>query len=129
MRSHISYTAFASALLAVTLLTAGNASAANADRHVRIINETSHTITRFYASNISVDSWQEDILGDDVLSGVAVAEPAPGEAVDPVDVRPVQLGERVGVGARPVDERTLVDRPVHGQQCCADVKPSGTAGR
>ena len=37
------------------------------DRHVRIINETDHTMVRFYASNIAVDSWQEDILGDDVL--------------------------------------------------------------
>jgi hypothetical protein len=43
-------------------------SGANAeDRHVRIINETSHTIVRFYASNVEKGSWEEDILGDQVL--------------------------------------------------------------
>lgn len=43
-------------------------SAASAeDRRVRIINETNHTIERFYASNIAQESWEEDILGKDVL--------------------------------------------------------------
>src|SRR5262249_45459448 len=37
------------------------------DRHVRIINETDHTMVRFYASNVARNSWEEDILGDDVL--------------------------------------------------------------
>jgi hypothetical protein len=56
----------AAALLAVCLLTSTAASAGE-DRHVRIINETEHTIVRFYASNTAADSWQEDILGEDVL--------------------------------------------------------------
>ena len=56
----------AAALLAVSLLTS-TAARAGEDRHVRIINETEHTIVRFYASNTAADSWQEDILGEDVL--------------------------------------------------------------
>jgi NADPH-dependent 2,4-dienoyl-CoA reductase/sulfur reductase-like enzyme len=42
-------------------------SAAAEDRRVRIINETNHTIVRFYGSNAGTTSWEEDILGDDVL--------------------------------------------------------------
>ena len=56
----------AAALLAVSLLTSTAASAGE-DRHVRIINETAHTMVRFYASNTAADSWQEDILVEDVL--------------------------------------------------------------
>ena len=44
----------AAALLAVNLLTSTAASAGE-DRHVRIINETEHTMVRFYASNTSAD--------------------------------------------------------------------------
>ncbi len=56
------------ALAGVTALAVLPARAAdNEDRHVRIINETNHTMLHFYASNVSVDSWQEDILGQDVL--------------------------------------------------------------
>jgi hypothetical protein len=43
------------------------------DRHVRVINETSHTLVSFYASNILRPGWEEDILGLDVL--------APGHSV------------------------------------------------
>ena len=57
---------FFAAVAAASLLGASGANAAE-DRHVRIINETDHTMVRFYASNTSVDSWQEDILGQDVL--------------------------------------------------------------
>ncbi|BCI51945.1 hypothetical protein NIIDNTM18_12230 [Mycolicibacterium litorale] len=38
------------------------------DRNVLIINETRHTIVEFYASNIGRDTWEEDILGEDVLA-------------------------------------------------------------
>lgn len=38
-----------------------------ADRRVRIINETSYDIVRFYGSNVGTDSWEEDILGRDIL--------------------------------------------------------------
>ena len=37
------------------------------DRRVRIINDTRHTMVRFYASNSSRTSWEEDILGQRVL--------------------------------------------------------------
>ncbi|HEY5072226.1 MAG TPA: hypothetical protein VII63_09355 [Caulobacteraceae bacterium] len=37
------------------------------NRHVKIINETSHTMVHFYASNVNTESWEEDILGRDVL--------------------------------------------------------------
>lgn len=39
-----------------------------------LINGTDYTIMEFYASPPSTDSWEEDILGRDVLE--------PGEAVD-----------------------------------------------
>ena len=57
---------------AVFLLAPYGASAA--DRVVEIINETGQTMTEFYASVTSTDSWEEDILGDDVLDD--------GESVD-----------------------------------------------
>lgn len=43
------------------------AAQAGEDRRVRIINETSHTIMQFYASNIGQTSWEEDILGQSTL--------------------------------------------------------------
>jgi len=50
---------------AAVSLVAGSAAAE--DRHVRIINETDHTMVHFYASNIAAKTWQEDILGDEVV--------------------------------------------------------------
>jgi predicted flavoprotein YhiN len=55
----------AAVLVASSLATVSSASAE--DRRVRIINETGHTIVRFYASNVGRDSWEEDILGQSVL--------------------------------------------------------------
>ncbi|HYE43492.1 MAG TPA: hypothetical protein VEA15_08875 [Caulobacteraceae bacterium] len=43
------------------------------DRRVRIINGTRHIMVRFYASNSSRTSWEEDILGRRILK--------PGESV------------------------------------------------
>ncbi len=37
------------------------------DRNVTIVNETDFTILRFYGSNKGSDTWEEDILGSDVL--------------------------------------------------------------
>jgi len=37
------------------------------DHRVRIINGTRHTMVRFYASNSSRTTWEEDILGQRVL--------------------------------------------------------------
>ncbi len=56
---------FAAALAAASLICASSAQAE--DRHVRIINETSHTMVHFYASNTASKSWEEDILGRDVV--------------------------------------------------------------
>jgi hypothetical protein len=51
--------------------TAGHASAL--DRRVNIVNNTGYTIVEFYASSVGQNSWQEDILGRDVLpSGSSV---------------------------------------------------------
>lgn len=48
-----------------------NASSSNgvvADRRVVISNATGRTIWRFYGSRSSTSSWEEDILGSNVLS-------------------------------------------------------------
>lgn len=43
------------------------------DRRVEIVNQTGYTIQEFYASSVGQKSWQEDILGRDVLpSGSSV---------------------------------------------------------
>ena len=52
---------------AAALLALAATTAQAQDRHVRIINETRYVMVHFYASNVSVNSWQEDILGDDVV--------------------------------------------------------------
>lgn len=63
--------ALASAVLALTVI--GVVDAAALDRRVRINNNTSYDIVRFYASNTGTNSWEEDILGDDILpSGYSV---------------------------------------------------------
>ncbi|MEY4871050.1 MAG: hypothetical protein RLZZ563_380 [Pseudomonadota bacterium] len=47
--------------------------AAALDRRVEIINNTGFTIVEFYGSNTGSKSWEEDILGTDVLpSGSSV---------------------------------------------------------
>lgn len=38
------------------------------DRRVRIHNNTGWTMLNFYASNVNTTNWEEDILGEDVLS-------------------------------------------------------------
>jgi hypothetical protein len=51
----------------VALIGLAAAPASAQDRNVVLINETRHTIVEFYASNIGRDTWEEDILGQDVL--------------------------------------------------------------
>jgi hypothetical protein len=61
------------ALLALSLLFTSASTVSALDRRVRIVNETGYTIVRFYGSNKGSDSWEEDILGSDVLpSGSSV---------------------------------------------------------
>lgn len=55
----------AAALVATLGMIAAPASAL--DRRVTIVNNTGYTIVRFFGSNTGADTWQEDILGDDVL--------------------------------------------------------------
>ena len=52
---------------AAILSTAGALPAAALDRRVTIVNNTNYTIMEFYGSNKGTDSWEEDILGRDVL--------------------------------------------------------------
>lgn len=61
-------------LAVAAVMFAGLAAPASAlDRNVRIINQTGYTIVEFYGSNKGSDSWEEDILGADVLpSGSSV---------------------------------------------------------
>jgi len=40
---------------------------ADANKKVRIVNETRHTMVHFYASRVGTKSWEEDILGQDTL--------------------------------------------------------------
>ncbi|MBI1171627.1 hypothetical protein GC209_09510 [bacterium] len=37
------------------------------DRHVTIVNDTNVAMVRFYGSNAGASTWEEDILGQDVL--------------------------------------------------------------
>jgi len=53
--------------VALALVAAGTTHASALDRHVRINNETSYDIIEFYASNTGTNSWEEDILGRDIL--------------------------------------------------------------
>ena len=67
-------TALACAALALAAATTVTAPALALDRNVKIINETSYDMVRFYGSNVGADSWQEDILGSDILySGKSVS--------------------------------------------------------
>lgn len=56
-----------SAALALAILTLGVTDAAALDRRVRINNYSSYDIIEFYASNKGTSSWEEDILGRDIL--------------------------------------------------------------
>jgi len=48
-------------------------SATAEDRRVEIVNNTGYTMVEFYGSNKGTNSWEEDILGQDVLpSGYSV---------------------------------------------------------
>lgn len=57
----------ASVVLATTLIAFGISSAEAQDRRVRINNKTSYDIIEFYASHRDAKSWEEDILGRNIL--------------------------------------------------------------
>ena len=61
------------AALALAILALGVVQAAALDRRVRINNRSSYDIIEFYASNTGTSSWEEDILGRNILpSGSSV---------------------------------------------------------
>ena len=64
----MSFSKVAAALgAAIALSSLASVPAQAEDRRVRIINDTRHTMVRFYASNSSRTTWEEDILGQRVL--------------------------------------------------------------
>ncbi len=54
-------------LAAIAVLTSTAIPSFASDREVRIVNNTGFTMVQFYGSNKGTNSWQEDILGADVL--------------------------------------------------------------
>ncbi len=58
----------AGGMLMALVVGSGVSAQAAEDRRVRIINETKHTMMRFYASSIGKTSWEEDILGQGTLA-------------------------------------------------------------
>lgn len=52
---------------AAALLVATSSIAVAADYYVDITNETGYTIMYMYVSPAKSDSWEEDVLGEDVL--------------------------------------------------------------
>ena len=67
-----------SVALALAILAVGASQAAALDRRVQINNKSSYDIIEFYASNTGSDSWEEDILGRDIL-------PAGGSVIINID--------------------------------------------
>ncbi len=59
--------------LLLLVLIAGCAHADPYDRRVRIKNDTSYYILAFYASNTSRTDWEEDILGDEIITPYTAA--------------------------------------------------------
>lgn len=57
-----------SVALAAALIAVSASSASALDRRVRINNYTSYDIVEFYASHRDATSWQEDILGRNILA-------------------------------------------------------------
>lgn len=58
---------FLLAATAAGMVLAGVSNSVALDRRVRIINDSVYDIHRFYASSVGANSWEEDILGDDIL--------------------------------------------------------------
>lgn len=55
------------AAFALAILALGVVQASALDRRVRINNKSSYDIIEFYASNTGSRSWEEDILGRNIL--------------------------------------------------------------
>lgn len=69
----IHFKGFAAAALAASLLagcqptTTTTTTVISPNKNVLIVNNTGRTIWRFYGSPVNVNSWEEDILGSNIL--------------------------------------------------------------
>ncbi|CUH63803.1 hypothetical protein TG4357_00900 [Thalassovita gelatinovora] len=55
------------AAIALVVAQMGATSSQAANRKVTIVNNSGYTIVEFQGSNVGANSWEEDILGNDVL--------------------------------------------------------------
>ncbi|MFQ5624403.1 MAG: hypothetical protein ACE5FS_13530 [Paracoccaceae bacterium] len=58
---------FLGIVASVVFLASVASPAAALDRRVKIVNKTAYTIMEFYGSNRDRETWEEDILGADVI--------------------------------------------------------------
>ncbi|TYB82234.1 hypothetical protein [Maritimibacter fusiformis] len=64
---------FATAAVVAAGLLASTTSAMALERWVKVVNNTGYTMVAFYASHRDASTWQEDILGNNVLpSGYSI---------------------------------------------------------
>ena len=49
------------------LVSFGTSAMADANKKVKIINETRHVMVQFHASRVGTKDWEEDILGQDTV--------------------------------------------------------------
>jgi hypothetical protein len=54
-------------VIAAAMLLCASAAALAGDYYVEVTNKTGYTIMYMYVSPAKSDSWEEDVLGDDVL--------------------------------------------------------------
>ena len=50
------------------LVSFATSAVADANKKVKIINETRHAMVQFHASRVGTKDWEEDILGQDTLA-------------------------------------------------------------
>ena len=62
------YAAFVALAAGAVALSVGTAALADANKKVKIINETRHPMVEFHASGVGKNDWEEDILGQDTLA-------------------------------------------------------------
>jgi hypothetical protein len=60
--------AFAALAAGAFLMSFATTAGADANKKVKIINETRHAMVQFHASRVGTKDWEEDILGQDTLA-------------------------------------------------------------
>jgi hypothetical protein len=64
---------FAPAFFVLAGTSAFGAEEPAADRRIRIVNDSTHVITAFYAANVSVRTWPDSLLGNtDLKPGTSI---------------------------------------------------------